>query len=57
VAIKRNTARIYWPILDIAGNCAHESLDLKCCGFAGGREDIWNLNRMVIRGSERMDGQ
>ncbi len=58
--------RLLWPIkqkygrkiswadlMILAGNCAYESMGLKLLGFAGGREDVWEVQEDVYWGSEK----
>ncbi len=58
--------RLLWPIkqkygrkiswadlMILAGNCAFESMGLKMLGFAGGREDVWEVQEDVYWGSEK----
>ncbi|PID81210.1 MAG: catalase/peroxidase HPI [Clostridiales bacterium] len=58
--------RLLWPIkqkygkkiswadlMILAGNCAFESMGLKLLGFAGGREDVWEVQEDVYWGSEK----
>jgi catalase-peroxidase len=45
--------KISWAdLMILAGNCALESMGFKTFGFAGGREDIWELEEDIYWGSE-----
>lgn len=45
--------KISWAdLMILAGNCALESMGFKTCGFAGGREDIWEPEEDIYWGSE-----
>src|SRR5690606_23527892 len=46
--------KISWAdLLILTGNVALESMGFKTNGFAGGREDVWEWERDVYRGSEK----
>jgi catalase-peroxidase len=45
--------KISWAdLMILAGNCALESMGFKTCGFAGGREDLWEPESDIYWGSE-----
>jgi catalase-peroxidase len=45
--------KISWAdLIILAGNCALESMGFKTCGFAGGREDIWEPEEDIYWGAE-----
>lgn len=45
--------KISWAdLMILAGNCALESMGFKTCGFAGGREDIWEPEEDIYWGPE-----
>jgi catalase-peroxidase len=45
--------KISWAdLMILAGNCALESMGFKTCGFAGGREDLWEPEEDIYWGSE-----
>jgi catalase-peroxidase len=45
--------KISWAdLMILAGNCALESMGFKTCGFAGGREDIWEPEEDIYWGAE-----
>lgn len=46
--------KISWAdLMILAGNCALESMGFKTCGFAGGREDIWQPEEDIYWGAEK----
>ena len=45
--------KISWAdLMILAGNCALESMGFKTFGFAGGREDIWEVEEDIYWGTE-----
>lgn len=45
--------KISWAdLMILAGNCALESMGFETFGFAGGREDIWEVEQDIYWGSE-----
>lgn len=46
--------QISWAdLMILAGNCALESMGFETFGFAGGREDIWEVEQDIYWGKER----
>ena len=51
---KKYGRKISWAdLMILAGNVALESMGFKTFGFAGGREDIWELEKDINWGSEK----
>ena len=46
--------KLSWAdLMILTGNCALESMGFKTFGFGGGREDIWEAEEDIYRGSEK----
>ncbi len=50
---KKYGRRLSWAdLIILTGNCALESMGFKTCGFAGGREDVWEPEEDIYWGPE-----